>query len=386
MTSDRRPQNEAEENRGKEENERRTALREEQIGTLLQSLSDNTSALLNEIKSQDRTHDTRQQPHDADQICWLRFSALSSIFTAGVLALTLAKTCSLADNAGRQSQIMATQAAIMEEQQAPQINVTIATRRFANSPNITPVIYLNNVGRSVAKALFLRTRGYFIQEPSPGLTLRQSDAMVGESERSNRIKQVEINSLKEIEEMMNDPRLSEDARASLQEAARYERLIGQQRQIEAQFDTWKNPDLPFDEQAPVLPPEWVFERDAEISEKIRHIDSQQFKDFQRRVKQMGITPNSSPYETPVPKGFRSFVVGDLVPGGPPIPLVLGQQIGVDEINAMQRRVATEYVSLRYSYMMAEGGRYTSDDFCFQYLPSLNEFTFCRRPESGKQNK
>lgn len=300
---------------------------DQHIGEPLRDLSEQVRSLIHQINAEAETnHDAHNRRHK-EQLSLQKsvrafsvFASLLTIILAGLTLWVLRQTLIVYKG---QATITATEAAILKEQQAPQITVEIKPFNYGRRMPVATVILLRNTGHSAVQKILLRAYARRYQVPTPGMTLREmddTDRTIAKKQAVETMERVERKMFEAEKQIATDPNASEEARETAELSIELSDLEKQEESINAEFETWQQPDVPFDEQAPVLPPESTYERLAQVSEKIRRIQARQWEKFQRDVKNAGVPPQRhSPYETPIPQGLRSFTIGELAPGGPPVP-------------------------------------------------------------------
>jgi hypothetical protein len=294
-------------------------------------------------------------------------------------AASLANAQAAATSAGEAQRANRENAERFRNEQAAMIGVNVVASNYGTPAAIT-YITLQNTGRTEAKTLMLRAGVYFYVAPI-GKTLRDlenpSAAQISDAEVKETIKRA----LRDAEDSAKDPRLPREdrmrAQAHLKELQDLLQTTEEGRAVQSLFDAWQQPDLPFDEQAPILPPEPAFDRLAKVSEKQRQGFQLRWEHLQRHKQQTGMESQPSPFEHKIAPGLRSIAIGDLSPNTS-IPYPVDRALDANGTATAKAGGSAFYIALRFSYTDHWGREQTSADFCFQYVALLNTFALCQR--------
>jgi hypothetical protein len=93
----------------------------------------------------------------------------------------------------------------------------------------------------------LRENNDFGQPIVPNERMKESDQMAKDTLESER-------------RIANDPNASKESREDTESSIELSDLQKQEDGVEAEFEAWQQPDVAFDQQAPILPSERTFER------------------------------------------------------------------------------------------------------------------------------
>jgi hypothetical protein len=152
--------------------------------------------------------------------------------------------------------------------------------------------------------------------------------------------------------------------------------------VREEFHKWERPDLDFAMQAPVLPPDSVFLRLKQVSERRRASDVATFQQTQKFADSPRFAQAIESIRTKIVPGTMLQAVGSM---GPNTKITFGLKdttIGQGEIVVLgaPNDIRVDYVAVRISYTDHWGKPVIGDNLCFK---SQNEtsgpFSLCTKP-------